>query len=161
VTELITDWSVTRGRGGEVQRIVSCFVAPNIASKMTIDASTQADWKLLRAAFKGWRDDSLSSWLESRIDRRRLRLSFSFWMVRQRGVLLERVRDQRFLHEALEIWKERYEGIQEVLDSTLEIVETTRITKVLRSSLHLWKETLEFRRGEYELASVISPPIHH
>jgi hypothetical protein len=121
---------------------------------MTVDASTKANWKLLRTTFKAWREDAVSARLASRIDHRRLQKSFSFWVVRQRGVLLERVRDQRFLQEALDIWRERYEGIQEVLDSTLEVVETTRSNKLLRTSFRIWKENVAIREEEHDLACV-------
>ena len=70
--------------------------------------------------------------------------------------MLERVRDHRFLQEALETWKDRFEGIREELDTTYEIVEHARITKLLKSSLQLWRENLAFRHEEYEVAMVNS-----
>ena len=121
---------------------------------MTIDASMKADWNLLRNAFKGWRDDAMATKLETHIDRRIVAQFFTFWMVHQRGRLLERVRDQRFLREALEIWRERFEGINEALYSTLQIIEQTRTTKVLTSSLQLWRDILAYRAQEKDLAAV-------
>src|SRR5947207_6239358 len=114
----------------------------------------KADWNLLRNAFKGWRDDAMATKLEAHIDRRIVAQFFSFWMVHQRGRLLERVRDQRFLREALEIWRERFEGINEALYSTLQIIEQTRTTKVLTSSLQLWRDILAYRAQEKDLAAV-------
>jgi hypothetical protein len=125
-----------------------------IASKMTIDAGTKANCNLLRNSFKAWRDDAMVSKMERQIDRRLLAESFSYWMVRQRGRLLERVRDHRFLQEALEIWKDRFDGIREELDTTFEILEHAQATKVLKSSLQLWRENLAFRDEELELALV-------
>lgn len=125
---------------------------------MTIDASTKADWNLLRNAFKGWHDDAMATKLENRIDRRIVARSFSYWMVRQRGRLLERVKDRRFLQEALEIWRERFQGIHEALDSTSQIIEQTRAIKVLRSSLQMWRATLAYRSQENDLAAVPSLP---
>lgn len=108
----------------------------------------------MRNAFKSWRDDTIATRLENRIDQRLVLESFMYWVLRQRGKLLERVRDRRFLQEALEIWRERYNGMHEVLDSTSEIVEQTRTSKILRSSLRIWREALTFRIEENEAAIV-------
>ena len=40
------------------------------------------------------------------------------------------------------------------MDSTLEIVETTRVTKILRSTIQKWSEALAIRKEEHDLASV-------
>jgi hypothetical protein len=123
-------------------------------SKLTVDACTQAEWKLLRSSFKAWRDDAGSTRLEKRIDRRIVAQSFRLWVIQQRSKLLARVRDQSFLQEALEIWKERWREIQDALNSTLEISERSRAMKILGTSLTLWQETLAIRRQEYDLAIV-------
>src|SRR5438876_10422652 len=108
----------------------------------------------MRNAFKGWRNDAMAAKIENRIDRRIVAASVSYWMVRQRGRLLERVRDQRFLQEALEIWRERFEGIHEALDSTSQIIEQARATKVLRSSFQMWRDILAYGAQEKDLAAV-------
>ena len=94
--------------------------------------------------------------LESHIDRRVQAESFSYWMVRHRGRLLERVRDRRFLQEAFEIWRERYEGIHGALDLAFQAIQRNRSVKILKSSMHIWRETLRFRRDEGDLAAVLS-----
>ena len=122
--------------------------------KITVDAGTQADWRLLRSSFKGWHDDAMATRLERSIDQRRLQGSFTYWIVQQRGILLSRVRDQRLLQEALEIWKERFDGIHTVLDSTLEIAETGRNLRILGDSFSKWRRTLTMHKEESSLASV-------
>jgi len=123
-------------------------------SKTTIHANAHADWKLLKASFKSWRHDAASMKLENSINRECVRRTFTYWKVQLRGVLLGRLRDHRFLQEAMEIWRERFEGMQEVLDSTLEIVETSRTTKILWSSLQIWRERLAIRTEERDLGMV-------
>jgi hypothetical protein len=94
--------------------------------------------------------------LERSIDQRRQREYFTYWIVQQRGILLSRVRDQRFLQEALEIWKERFEGIQTVLDGTLEIAESGRNVRILSDSFSKWRRSLTMRNKQVELAIVPS-----
>lgn len=137
--------------------VMLVLFCPLTYRKITVDASTQADWRLLRSSFKGWHDDAMSTRLERRIDQRRLQESFTYWIVRQREILLSRVRDQRLLQEALEIWKERLDGIQTVLDGTLEIAESGRKLRILGDSFSKWRRTLTMRKEESGLASVIPP----
>lgn len=125
-----------------------------IERKVTVDASTQADWRLLRLSFKAWHDDAKASGLERSIDHRRLQELFRCWIVRQRGVLLCRVREQRLLQEALEIWRERFEGIRSVLDNTFDIAEKGRNLRLLGASIAKWRTSLTMRTEDFELAAV-------
>jgi hypothetical protein len=120
-----------------------------------VDASTQAEWKLLRTSFKAWRDDAVASQLEKRMEGRSLKQYFRLWVIQQRGKLLGRVRDEWFLREALGIWRERLNEIQDALNSTLDVAERSRAKKILGTSIKLWRETLAIRNEEYELAAVL------
>ena len=121
---------------------------------MTVDAECKANSSLLRAAFKGWRDDAMACRLEGQIDYRIMSKAFAFWVVRQRGRLLQRVRDRRFIQEAFEIWQERYDGIHDALDSTSEILEHARAVKVLCGFFHIWRGRLTLLQEEIEVAEV-------
>jgi hypothetical protein len=148
-----------RGKDGASLRITFGFVSL-IGRKITVDAGTHADRRLLKSSFKAWHGDTLATRLEKSIDQRCLQKHFTHWTVRQRGILLSRVRDQRFLEEAFEIWKERIEGIQTVLDSTLEVAESGRNLRILGHSFSEWRKNLTMRNNEVELATV-SPPCNY
>lgn len=123
--------------------------------KVTVDASTQAERRLLRLSFKAWHDDAKATRLERSIDHRRLQELLRYWIVQQRGVLLSRVRDQRFAQEALEIWRERFEGIQSVLDNTLDVAGKGRNLRLLGASISKWRTSFTMRTEDFELADVI------
>jgi len=138
---------------GKPQRTRILF-SHSLCRKLTVDAETQANWKLLKTSFKAWRDDAVASRLEAVIEHRLLAKCFAYWMIQHRGVLLARVRDQRLVQDALVIWIGRSEDIRLNLEIRLRSAIKSRSSRAVQCAFEIWQEKIIVQNEKQALAIV-------